>query len=724
MSNDPQYDDNQTKNLARLKAMRPGSGRRIQEDGTLVNIADCFTTNGSGQLAIRLYFEGGTVNGNLTITGNLIVEGNFTFGDASVDVFTIAGYIQGDITGNTYVSIGNTATSHGLDAINDFMVGGELEVDGNAFFDGGVYAAAGIFSAGDYPFILGGNDLTDDAVFLPNISFDQLVLTLGANVGRQLVIGNGTATAKDFDHATTTNPTLFIHSATDPDVDNTEWLSITHDKSNPVFTSGKGAIAFASSATFQSGNVSHSDNVQLAFGSSNDSSIDWSTAQATENTLIWGLNDTSKSLVFTTVANRNKDHDHAAYTDPTLIVHSSTSPDTDNTQYIKIWHDTTGARIDSGKGAIEFGDAFTPVVSPAFDNFKAALTQSLDGIGGMQFRNTSTGTSAEMRFVVAGNDGDYIAFTQPGSNCTGSFFGVDKKDGSFIFNTGNGRDLAIGSFNDADFIIGRSNTEVTRYSTDEITHALKTITTGAVGDYGVKYSQTLNDSVASGGTYSMSLWNLTQTDVTGWDAIFLATWQIGGRDSVFIDNEGSIVQLALADATVGTTTVNSPSHILSSSAWDADDAVAKTVDFITSVIPVSGNDVSGSIHIVSSIDGGAPSDVLDVDDEGTLKTYGGRKRNVTTVNASTYDLLTTDDILHVTYTVTGAVTSLTLPSAQAVSGRTIWIKDAGGNASVNNITVDTEGAETIDGGATYPLNSDNQDAGFYSDGSNWFVIGQ
>ncbi len=95
--------------------------------------------------------------------------------------------------------------------------------------------------------------------------------------------------------------------------------------------------------------------------------------------------------------------------------------------------------------------------------------------------------------------------------------------------------------------------------------------------------------------------------------------------------------------------------------------------------------------------------------------------NITTVNAATYDLLVTDYILNVTYTGTGAVTSLTLPTAQTVSGRTIHIKDAGGNSGTNNITIDTEGSEDIDGEDTYVIDVDYDSITLYSDGSNWFT---
>jgi hypothetical protein len=99
----------------------------------------------------------------------------------------------------------------------------------------------------------------------------------------------------------------------------------------------------------------------------------------------------------------------------------------------------------------------------------------------------------------------------------------------------------------------------------------------------------------------------------------------------------------------------------------------------------------------------------------------GVRHNVTTVNVATYDLLTTDYILNVTYTSIAAVTSLTLPTAQVISGRVIHIKDAGGNAGSNNITIDTEGSETIDGAATLVLSANYESVSLYCDGSNWFI---
>lgn len=99
--------------------------------------------------------------------------------------------------------------------------------------------------------------------------------------------------------------------------------------------------------------------------------------------------------------------------------------------------------------------------------------------------------------------------------------------------------------------------------------------------------------------------------------------------------------------------------------------------------------------------------------------------NVTTVNSATYDLLASDNILHVTYSSTSAVTSLTLPTAHCNDsndyGRIITIKDAGGNAGTNNITVDTQGSETIDGSATVVLNADYVSIDLYCEDDDWFI---
>jgi hypothetical protein len=113
--------------------------------------------------------------------------------------------------------------------------------------------------------------------------------------------------------------------------------------------------------------------------------------------------------------------------------------------------------------------------------------------------------------------------------------------------------------------------------------------------------------------------------------------------------------------------------------------------------------------------------ILTIDDDGIV-VEGGMRMRVTEVTAATYDLASNDYILDVTYTATGAVTSLTIPTAQTVAGRIIVIKDSAGNAGTNNITVDTEGGQNIDGSATAIISGDYDSITLYCDGNNWFII--
>ena len=93
---------------------------------------------------------------------------------------------------------------------------------------------------------------------------------------------------------------------------------------------------------------------------------------------------------------------------------------------------------------------------------------------------------------------------------------------------------------------------------------------------------------------------------------------------------------------------------------------------------------------------------------------------ITIVEAATYTVEGTDDILHVRFTNTAAVT-ITLPTVQATDSRVIVIKDADGNAATNNITIETEGSETIDGATNFVMNVDSMSIDIYLIDSNWFV---
>lgn len=106
---------------------------------------------------------------------------------------------------------------------------------------------------------------------------------------------------------------------------------------------------------------------------------------------------------------------------------------------------------------------------------------------------------------------------------------------------------------------------------------------------------------------------------------------------------------------------------------------------------------------------------------GNLTLSGGIFTPATAVAAATYNILVTDKILGVTYTTTGAC-AIDLKTAQTTSGRVITIKDAGGLAGTNNITITTEGSQLIDGAATKVISTNYGSVTLYCNGTNWFSI--
>lgn len=68
---------------------------------------------------------------------------------------------------------------------------------------------------------------------------------------------------------------------------------------------------------------------------------------------------------------------------------------------------------------------------------------------------------------------------------------------------------------------------------------------------------------------------------------------------------------------------------------------------------------------------------------------------------------------------TGAYT-VTLPDATLNTGKSYYIKNI--DTDGDDITIDGNGAQTIDGSATYVLSNYQQTVRLISDGSNWFIL--
>lgn len=107
------------------------------------------------------------------------------------------------------------------------MIGGKLEVDGKAYFNGNL-AMSGTDLRIDF-------DASGLNFFKIDTTNAQFLLKFHTALGRQFVIGGE---SQDYDHALQTNPTQYIHSAVEPDVSNNQWGSFTHDQEDFVITTG------------------------------------------------------------------------------------------------------------------------------------------------------------------------------------------------------------------------------------------------------------------------------------------------------------------------------------------------------------------------------------------------------------------------------------------------------------------------------------------------------
>ncbi len=91
-----------------------------------------------------------------------------------------------------------------------------------------------------------------------------------------------------------------------------------------------------------------------------------------------------------------------------------------------------------------------------------------------------------------------------------------------------------------------------------------------------------------------------------------------------------------------------------------------------------------------------------------------------TATATDYTLV--DDDAYVGVTSTASARTITLASVLVEEGRIVIINDESGAAGTNNITIDTEASENIDGSSTLVISTNNGSAQLISDGTDWFTF--
>jgi hypothetical protein len=91
----------------------------------------------------------------------------------------------------------------------------------------------------------------------------------------------------------------------------------------------------------------------------------------------------------------------------------------------------------------------------------------------------------------------------------------------------------------------------------------------------------------------------------------------------------------------------------------------------------------------------------------------------TDVAATPYTVLVSDKILLVD---TSVARTLNLPAAASSAKRRLIVKDATGSAGANNITIDGNASETVDGAATLAVSVNRDKVTLYCDGTAWHSI--
>jgi hypothetical protein len=200
-----------------------------------------------------------------------------------------------------------------------------------------------------------------------------------------------------------------------------------------------------------------------------------------------------------------------------------------------------------------------------------------------------------------------------------------------------------------------------------------------------------------------SNFTITANDIANQTLTIAASNAGAGVGNIAISADGTI----LLDS-VGVLELNSSAGVISI----GNDAVAQNINIGTGAaargITVGNDTTTTSLTLTSG--------------SGNIYLNGGIKHKITTVAAATHTLVATDSVLMVTYTSTGVVT-VTIPTTEiAKAGRIFTIVDSGGSALTNNISIETEGAETISGEANLIMDVDYMVITLMSDGTNLFVV--
>jgi hypothetical protein len=182
-------------------------------------------------------------DGNVIASYGLGANGDITFDARGTGLFNLQDFVCIDSSGVCTPSTIATAD-------NNLYVKGNMEIDGAVYIDGvttmvnrlnvsgsAIYSANGIWI---------GSNILSDYGGLRAVPDDGLHLVAGnttAKGNHNVILASSDYYFSDYDHDTLSpDPTFFFQSGENPDTDNTQWGSITHDQTDMIISTGKGHI--------------------------------------------------------------------------------------------------------------------------------------------------------------------------------------------------------------------------------------------------------------------------------------------------------------------------------------------------------------------------------------------------------------------------------------------------------------------------------------------------
>ncbi len=114
----------------------------------------------------------------------------------------------------------------------------------------------------------------------------------------------------------------------------------------------------------------------------------------------------------------------------------------------------------------------------------------------------------------------------------------------------------------------------------------------------------------------------------------------------------------------------------------------------------------------------ADADLMATDDDLQVDGILTRARKPIVAKSGAYTITIDDEVIIAD--ASGGSFTITLPTAVGISGKTYWIKKI--DATANIVTVDGNGAQTIDDGLTAVIGTQYEAITVVSDGTEWWVI--